>query len=144
MNILGIPSVDIEDAWPVAVPFLQPAMLRTPFGKLYDLPSVKAAVKEKSMQLWFIEEDLKVRGVAVTQIISYPKAKVLDILLLGGYDYKDWGRLGAELSKQYAAENGCQFVRGYGRLGWARMLKHLNIQPSIYFDFPVGEVPHAN
>lgn len=134
MNIIGIPHYVLDEQWETAEPLVQRALDETVAGNLYDCASIKEMIRTRDMQLWFVSEGTKVLGVAITQILVYPKAAVLDVLFMGGELYDTWQVLFNTTMKQYAEAHGCEYARGYGRLGWARKVKHLGIQPSIYFD----------
>lgn len=140
MKILGIPHYSLDEQWETAEPLVQKALDETVAGNLYDTASIKEAIRTRDMQLWFVVEDTRILAVAITQILVYPKAAVLDVLFMGGDFYDTWNVLFNSTMKKYAEAHGCTYARGYGRLGWARKVKHLGIKPSIYFDVNLEEL----
>lgn len=134
----------VESVWELCIPFVQKPLDRTIAGDLYTLDSILTSIKSREMQLWLVHESGTLVSVGITQILTYPKKKVLDILLAGGDRWEEWGETSLTLMGDYAREQGCESIRGYGRLGWVKKLKKRNIKPSLYFDMPIPEAPNAH
>ena len=84
----------------------------------HDFEDVAKEVKVGTMQLWSGE-----KGCAVTQILIYPKKKVLHVFLAGGEMNQiiDFQASAVEFGKI----NGCTAISLAGRKGWAKVLaKH--------------------
>lgn len=87
-------------------------------GGTHDFLDVAESVMKGTMQLWAGPE-----GCAVTEMIQYPKKKVLHVFLAGGkkeqiIDFQ-------ESALQFAQMNGCDSMTLAGRAGWKRVLdKH--------------------
>lgn len=84
-------------------------------GGTHSFDDVKAGILSGYMQIWPAE-----RGVAVTEIISYPRRKVLNVFLAAGEMDQlldmidaatDWGR-----------SQGCNAMTMTGRKGWLKIL----------------------
>lgn len=85
-------------------------------GGTHDFKDICDGVVSGHMQLWAGE-----RGCAVTEIVVYPKKKVLHIFLAGGemnqiLDFE-------ESAIQFAKNNGCTALTLAGRKGWSRVHK---------------------
>ena len=80
-------------------------------GAVYRVSDILAAIAEGRMQS-FADED----SWAVTQVIEYPRARVLDILAAVG-DLEACRRLHDRVL-QYARDNDISLVQAYGRRGW--------------------------
>jgi hypothetical protein len=87
-------------------------------GGTHDFGDVASAIAMGKMQLW-----PNTNGCAVTEILVYPKKKVLHVFLAGGkmrdivemhYPAAEWGR-----------QQGCTAMSIAGRKGWQRVLKKL-------------------
>jgi hypothetical protein len=139
ISICGIHSTMIDEQWETVHHLVQRALDATIAGNLYTLESIKDYLKSRDMQLWLLIEESKVHAAVITQVLVYPKAKVLDVLFMGGDIYDTWEVVYQARMREFAAEQGCDYARGYGRLGWARKVKNLGIKPSIYFDVPLKE-----
>ncbi|MCT4654238.1 MAG: hypothetical protein N4A65_00350 [Cohaesibacter sp.] len=115
-----MPIEQIPRFFPMYYPALVKACSRlpmwTPEKAIYD------ALNDQ-IELWLIfsEEDNQAYGVCGTQIHIEDGERVLEILLLGGWRWKEWGFLFDEL-KSHARRNDCPVIRFTGRRGWARLL----------------------
>lgn len=93
--------------------WLQPALDRD--GNKHNFEDIYLSVLKGDMQLW-----QGPRGAAITQVIDFPNARVLHVLLAGGamqqiLDFEEsaaaWGR-----------SIGCTSMTLNGRMGWQRIL----------------------
>lgn len=91
-------------------------------GGTHTFDDVAEGIASARMQLWPAP-----RGCAVTEIVVYPKKKVLHVFLAGGemdqlFDMIDsaaaWGK-----------QQGCSSITLSGRLGWQRAMKPLGWVP---------------
>ena len=80
-------------------------------GAVYSVNDILAAIAEDRMQ-GFAEGD----SWAVTQVIDYPRARVLDVLVALG-DLEACRKLHDRILK-YACDNDIGLVQAYGRRGW--------------------------
>ena len=88
-------------------------------GGTHKFDDIVEAIYAKRMQLWPAP-----RGCIVTEIVIYPRKKVLNIFLAGGEldqildmdnDVKNW-----------AKQHECTAATMSGRIGWKKPLKPLN------------------
>ena len=80
-------------------------------GGLYLIQDIISAVEAGKMQM-FMEGD----SIAVTQISLYPRAKVLEVLIVVGSLEKL--RVLHDRLLIFAAEIGASVIQAYGRKGW--------------------------
>ena len=80
-------------------------------GGLYTLNDILTAIAEGRMQS-FVEGN----SWAVTQVVSFPRAKVLEVFAAIG-DLDDL-RILHDRILDFAAEEGIGVIRAYGRKGW--------------------------
>jgi hypothetical protein len=80
-------------------------------GGLYTVSDILAAIAEGKMQS-FAEGD----SWAITQVIAFPRARMLNILVALG-DLKECRKLHDRIL-QYARDNNIGLVQAYGRRGW--------------------------
>jgi hypothetical protein len=85
-------------------------------GAVYTVQDILAAIAEGRMS-GFAEGD----SWAVTQVIDYPRARMLDILACVG-DLDQCRRLHDRIL-QYARDHDIGLVQAYGRRGWIREAK---------------------
>jgi hypothetical protein len=96
--------------------FLEPALAYS--GGTHEWEDIVEGVHSMRMQLWANE-----RGAAITEIIQYPRKKVLNAFLAGGE--MDQVLEMIDSAKQWGAGQGCSSITMSGRRGWLRVLgKH--------------------
>lgn len=136
LQLFGVPSSDIDLYWVHAEPLLAKT-LEYCDGR-YETIDIYKFLKDRDMQLWVSYNDDKKMAVAcVTEIIQYPRKKVMNIVFLAGIESETWLHC-CENLKAFALSHGCQSVYGYGRKGWEKVSKPLGFKPihTIYkFDF---------
>ena len=127
--IQGITSQYVEQAWEYVEGYIADA-LKHGIGE-YLPEDIKTACKEQRMQLWIKYEEDKVKGAFVTQILDYPRVKVLLVLLLGGNEFIKWRDEVDEVLQRFGKENNCKFVEFFGRKGWGNRLKDINYKEQV-------------
>ena len=87
-------------------------------GGTHDFYDIVENIANCRMQLWPAD-----RGCIVTEIVVYPKKKVINIFLAGGEldQILDMD----EAVKAWAKEHGCTAATMSGRLGWKKPLEPL-------------------
>jgi hypothetical protein len=80
-------------------------------GNTHSLEDILALIDSGEMQS-FAQGDTW----AVTQIVDFPRKRILELFLIVG-DLKDFRGL-YNLILAFAEEQGCALLRGYGRFGW--------------------------
>ena len=87
-------------------------------GGTHEFEDIVKNIAESKMQLWPAE-----RGCIVTEIVVYPRKKVINIFLAGGEldQILDMD----EDVKAWAKEHGCTGATMAGRLGWKKPLASL-------------------
>jgi hypothetical protein len=84
-------------------------------GNTHDFIDVVEGVLGGKMQLWHGE-----KGCAVTELVVYPKKKVLHVFLAGG-NLEQITDMHDDAVK-WAKAQGCQGMTIAGRLGWKKIL----------------------
>lgn len=123
MNLYGIMSDEVEAYWPLILPLLEKPFVRMKMYLDYDIEYVLEQIKAAKMQCWVAHEKDEVIAVFITQILVRPKRKILYVPFIGAKrgTIKHW--IGAlDYFKAFAAETGCDVVKGIGRKGWEREL----------------------
>lgn len=110
---------DLPIAWPMAKHWVDEAMS----GSLYATSeTVKAKLDSDHAQMWLVWDDEKPSAVVITQLNLSERGKYCSIwVCVGG------GREGSQhlldVIEQWAAHEGCKFMRFEARTGWSRALK---------------------
>lgn len=122
--------------WAAAEPLLAPALA---VAGTHNTADVAAAIRAGSMQLWLVD------GLAtVTEIVVFPRMRVLNLCFVGGRVFDDAGNFRSSAAallkaiENYARDLGCRRLYGGGRAGWGPALRRHGwvSLPEIYKDLP--------
>ncbi len=118
MEITWINKDDAERIWPKVEPFLVSALKR--WLPVYFSVDLLEMVKNDKLQLWIItnNEEEKLYGAGLTQILIYPRMKMLSIFMLGGKEMKKWKESWSDAMEYFAHSEGCECIQAIGRRGW--------------------------
>jgi len=129
MQLLGIPSTDIDAVWPLVEPMLAAACRR---GRDKDAPEdVHRALKGGEMQLWLAWENAVV-ALAVTEIVLHSRKTCCRIRFCTGRDRRSWQPAIAAIER-WAKANGCGAMELIARPGWSRFLRHHGYATTHFF-----------
>jgi len=128
-ELICVAPSHIDQIWPHVSHFIATALKRGCSD--YRLDYIHAKLKAGEALLWVVWDQKTFAAAATTEICSMlGEGRLLVITAHGGQD-KLWDKYLPELEK-YAAAEGCDRVRLYGRHGWIRVLRdHGYTQPWI-------------
>jgi effector-binding domain-containing protein len=130
VNVSLVPGDHIDAVWDSVKDFLTPAVKVT--NGRYMLYDVYAAIKAERMQLWIaFNDEREVLGCEVTSITDYPSRRVLTSVFTGGRKINLWKNEMMGILVQWAEDNQCTAIEGYGRKGWIRMLDAYGVKQSL-------------
>jgi len=122
--VVGIKNDGVEAVWGRVEPLLKNAVGKSQGD--YSVADIKDCLLSRGMQLWIWVVDDKIEACCITQIMDYPRRRVLQLPFIAGAGMKDW--LKAEkLFEAYAISQGCTQFEGFCRKGWTRVLKDWKI-----------------
>jgi len=111
--IFQAPHWDVANLWPRVSGCLQKALDRQTEWRLAD---IREQLLAQRMQLWLVPWDL----VVVTQIQTYPGARICMLVLCGGEGLMQHRDELGEIER-WAKALGCEEMRLMGRRGWGRV-----------------------
>ena len=118
----GVPWTDLDRAWPCVETLIERATA-TSRGKetAFD---IRRALGSRDAQLWCFKAnaDAPISAVAVTEIVNYPRRRVLRIRICTGEDRERW-QAGLLALEDWARGQGCAGCEFIARPGWGRVLK---------------------
>lgn len=119
MDITWVNKNEAEKIWPFVEPFLVSALKK--WLPVYFSCDLLDMVKDDKAQLWIItnNKEEKLYGAGLTQIVPYPRARILNLFLFGGRDLNKWRKKFPEAVELFARSQGCDFMQAIGRAGWA-------------------------
>jgi hypothetical protein len=113
--------------WLKLEPLITRALNRSQ-GEL-DSGDVRDAALRDQMQIWVVRDDLKLVGVASTEVVSYPKYDALRVVTLSGEGMDSWvADLFATL-QSFALSIHALKLEAYGRKGFVKKLETFGFVP---------------
>lgn len=109
---------DAQEHWARCKNWIASALTRTGF---YDIEDIERAIDVGDMVFWPGEH-----GAAVTEFITYPNGKALNVFAGGGdsnASLQEFIDVFEPSLSAWAEASDCRWIIGYGRPGWERVLK---------------------
>ena len=114
-----VPPQLVNTCWKQIEPFMEGAAKYT-YGR-YTSDDIYDSVTEHDYQLWVAFDETGIKGAVVTNVMVYPKRKLLCMSFCGGYDLKEWKEPMLSLLQRYAKDMGCDGIEATARAGWAKI-----------------------
>jgi hypothetical protein len=122
-TLLIVNSDDVEYVWHEVKPLIEKALAYAE-GELYS-EDVLQRIFEETQTLWVGMKDGEIFCAGVTEIITYPRKRVLRIITFAtksGHDYEHWKDF-VEVIEGFGVRHGCSAIEAWTRKGLARKLK---------------------
>lgn len=120
MEVSMVPPQLINTCWKQIEPFMEGAAKYT-YGR-FTSDDIYDSVTEHDYQLWVAFDGQVMKGAVVTNVMVYPKRKLLCMSFCGGNDLKEWKEPMLSLLQRYAKDMGCDGLEATARAGWAKIL----------------------
>ena len=115
-----VEAEDVDMVWDEVSPLIEKA-LRHAEGEL--IPNdIKNHLDASNLRLSVALENRDVIAAMVTEIIQYPRKKIVRVITLAGKDMSMWYKF-LPMLEGYAIRNGCSSLEAWSRKGMARKLK---------------------
>ena len=128
INISLVPINEIRSIWGEISRHIKKATDYT-YGRYEEVDVLHECLVGK-FHLWVVyteDEDgeAKYIGAATTEVVKYPRKKVLSVVFLSGDDFSLWMPQVDQKFVDFAKVLECDFVEACGRAGWERKVKKL-------------------
>lgn len=120
--LLGISSERLPRLWHHCAPLIDKAIQHTECD--FDIDDVYRKALAKDCQIWVWVEKEEITACFVTTIHIHPKRKVCSVPLIGGRGLSVWRNGVDQTLGGWAKSQGCEYLEGYARPGWLRVLKN--------------------
>jgi len=133
----AVPTLETASIWPEAAAVLAPVLERL---AVRFLPSdIQSRLADERMQLFVAECGGRVKTACVTQVLTFPRCRALDIIGIAGNGHDLWREWFVDLMNCARLMN-CQFITASaGRDGWARVMKESGLQKmGIQYQMEIG------
>jgi hypothetical protein len=117
--VVRLPPLDeIARRWRPAELLIAKATRRT---GCYEPIDILAGAIAGRFGIWFCEgSPSRLDAVLVTEVVTYPRRRVLEVLFGGGSNMRAWIGPAVAAIDRHARELGCSHVACCGRAGWVR------------------------
>ena len=116
--ITQVPSEDLHIIWDQVEPFIKKALDDT-----YRPQDILDGLILNKFQLFISYENKKVESAVITEVVDYPRKRILRYVLAGGNNMSNWLESIQKTIERFAINNHCQAVEVAGRKGWLRKLQ---------------------
>lgn len=108
----------LDKVWLTVEPLLKSAIMK--WLPVWDTQDFYAQIMDDTKQLWIAVDNEKesVCGAVVTEVVQYPKAKVVNVVLLGGNNIREWKDIMGEKIEEFSNNEDCYALQSMGRKGW--------------------------
>ena len=121
-ELIRLTRAEIAYSWGAILPFLERA-LEYCDGEI-TAEDLSIFTSQGLMDVWVACEKEKIWAVAVTEIVQYPRTRVLRLVCLSGEDIKTWKHFDAHIER-YAFLQGCKMIEGFTRPGMEKLVREL-------------------
>ena len=135
MNVSLVLPEHYDAIWPDIDDYMAGAAKYT-YGR-FEADDIKENLKEKDQQLWIAFDDA-IKGAVITEIIQYPRMRVLSMHFTGGKELQTWKDQMLKTLQSYAKDKNCDVIESMGRSGWSKVFKGDGFNPRLtYYELPV-------
>ena len=128
ITVSAVPTPLLDVLWADVEPLLN-AAIDTNNGR-YTTESVRAAILSSELALWVAMDGVRPIAALTTRICEYPTGlRGLCIDWIGGTRMSEWLPVAQPLMAEYARDNNCAHLEGYGRRAWGRVLGRYGWEP---------------
>jgi len=137
MIVSAVLPQDIEYVWSHIEDYMRGAAKYT-HGR-FEVEDIKRCLTtDRIQQLWIAYEDDKVYGAVITEIMEYPRMRVLVMHFTGGVELPKWKADMLALLQRFARDNGCKTIESIGRAGWKKVFKNDGFKSNtMFYELPV-------
>ena len=115
-----VEAEDVDMVWDDASPLIEKALLHAEGELIPD--DIKKHLDTSELRLRVALENKDVLASMVTEIVQYPRKKIVRVITLAGKDMSMWYDF-LPMLEGYAIRNGCSSLEAWTRKGMTRKLK---------------------
>ena len=119
-KVFLLEAEDIDLVWDDVAPLIKKALQHAEGELIPD--DIKKHLDKGDLRLWVALEGKETIAAMVTEIIQYPRKKIVRVITLAGRDMGMWYDF-LPMIEGYAIRNGCSSLEAWSRKGMARKLK---------------------
>lgn len=137
MIVTAVLPQDVEEVWTYIEDYMSGAAKYT-HGR-FTVEDIKHDLTvNRVQQLWVAYTEEKVYGAVITEIMQYPRMRVLVMHFTGGVELPKWKKEMLSLLQRFAKDNGCKTIESIGRTGWKKVFKNDGFKSNtMFYELPV-------
>jgi len=122
---VGVSKYDVGKVWSKVEPFLLNALMK--WLPVWGTDDIYIELMNDRMQLWIAFDEGKedLLGAVITQVMVFPKGKILNVMLLGGNNIKIWKESMYNAVRDFAKSEQCYALQAMGRKGWTPLFPNM-------------------
>ena len=120
-KVFLIEAEDVGLVWDEVVPLIEKALQHAEGELVPD--DIKKHLDKGDLRLWIALEGKETIAAMVTEIIQYPRKKIVRVITLASLVNMDMWYDFLPMIEGYAIRNGCSSLEAWSRKGMARKLK---------------------
>jgi hypothetical protein len=90
---------------------------------------IRKLCESRDMQMWVAILDDQIQGAATTEVVQYPRRKMVRVVTLAGDRFPEWRDDMDRALQAFAERVGANGIEIYGRKGWEKRLDDLGYKP---------------
>lgn len=142
IQVSMVPKQYVDTCWDKVEGYLEKAAHHT-HGR-YTVDDIRTSITDYDHDLWVAFDEEKIKAAVVTNIVVYPKRKLLCMSFCGGENMKEWLDPLLTLLRKYALDMGCDGLEATARRGWSKVFKNDGYDGKwVTFELPVEGVQHG-
>ena len=119
-KVFLLEAEDIDLVWGDVAPLIEKALQHAEGELVPD--DIKKQLDKGDLRLWVALEGKETIAAMVTEVIQYPRKKIVRVITLAGKNMDMWYDF-LPMIEGYAIRNGCSSLEAWSRKGMARKLK---------------------
>jgi hypothetical protein len=123
---------DAAPVWPQIETHIANA-LRS-FDGCYHPTDILADLLRGERHLWLAIDETGIAAAVVCNVVTYPRRKAYNVMLVGGRDLRAWLKPMCEAIEGYAKSIGCRHMEGGFRRGWAKAAGYREVGVTLMKD----------
>lgn len=125
----GVKSERLPKYWPIVVDRIRSCLSEYADGEL-TADDIFDRLQAKDMQLWVAidEEQDRIMGIVVTEVIQYPRISVVSVVVLAGANIHKWEAQMFNLLETWGRAIKCSKIEARARRGVARAFAKFGFQ----------------
>lgn len=136
VDVYAVAPTHVAGIWPLVEKYVADSL---EFAQGCFLPEdIKVFCERGAMQLWIATKGDNVLCACVSEIVNYPRKRVISVPFIGGKDMRSWFRKMLYTIEAWSKEMGCVGLQGGARRGWGKLAKMKECGVTLYKDYDFG------